>query len=45
MLIVELKTIYTGMLPTSKKKNRKYFWVFFLIATTSMENKLARIYN
>ena len=34
------KTIYTGKLPTSKKKNEKYFWVFFLITTTSMEIKL-----
>ena len=34
------KTIYTGNLPTSKKKNEKYFWVFILISTTSMEIKL-----
>ena len=27
----EIKTIYTGKLPTSKKKNGKYFWFFFLI--------------
>ena len=33
------KTIYTGKLPTSKKKNEKSFWVFILI-TTSMEIKL-----
>ena len=34
------KTIYTGKLPTSKKKNEKSFWVFILISTTSMEIKL-----
>ena len=33
----EKKTIYTGKLPTSKKKNEKSFWVFVLITTTSME--------
>ena len=36
----KIKTIYTGKLPTSKKKNKKYFWVFILISTTSMEIKL-----
>ena len=36
------KTIYTGKLPTSKKKNRKSFWIFFLITTTSMESKLIK---
>ena len=36
----ENKTIYTGKLPTSKKKNEKSFWVFILITTTSMEVKL-----
>jgi hypothetical protein len=25
------KTIYTGKFPTSKRRTRKYFWVFFLI--------------
>ena len=25
------KTIYTGKLPTSKRRTRKYFWVFFLV--------------
>ena len=35
----ENKTIYTGKLPTSKKKNKKSFWVFILISTTSMEIK------
>ena len=34
------KTIYTGKRPTSKKKNEKYFWVFIVITTTSMESKL-----
>ena len=34
------KTICTGKLPTSKKKNEKSFWVFILISTTSMEIKL-----
>ena len=34
------KTIYTGKLPTSKKKNEKSFWVFILSSTTSMEIKL-----
>ena len=36
----ENKTIYTGKLPTSKKKNEKSFWVFILISTISMEIKL-----
>ena len=36
----EKKTIYMGKLPTSKKKNEKYFWVFILISTTSMEIEL-----
>ena len=36
----ENKTIYTGKLPTSKKKNEKSFWVLILISTTSMEIKL-----
>ena len=30
----ENKTIYTGKLPTSKKKNKKSFWVFILIKLT-----------
>ena len=39
------KSIYTGKLPTSKKKNEKSFWVFLLISTTIvMENKLAKSY-
>ena len=25
------KTIYTGKLPTSKRRTRKSFWVFFLV--------------
>ena len=25
------KTIYTGELPTSKRRTRKSFWVFFLV--------------
>ena len=36
----ENKSIYTGKLPTSKKKNEKSFWVFILNSTTSMEIKL-----
>ena len=36
----EKKTIYTEKLPTSKKKNEKYFWAFILISTKSMETKL-----
>ena len=39
------KTIYTGKLPTSKKKNEKYFWVFILITTTSMEIKLTNFFG
>ena len=40
------KTIYMGKLPTSKNKNEKSFWVFFLIITTTgMGSKLARSYN
>ena len=31
------KTIYMGKLPTSKKKSKKSFWVFFLIITTTAE--------
>ena len=42
----ENKTSYTGKLPTSKKENEKYFWVLFLITTTTgMESKLAKSYN
>ena len=40
----ENKAIYTGKLPTSKKKNEKSFWVFNLIATTSMEIKLTKFF-
>ena len=39
------KTIYTGKLPTSKKKNEKSFWVFILISTTSMEIKLTNFFG
>ena len=39
------KTIYTGKLPTSKKKNEKSFWVFILITTTSMEIKLTNFFG
>ena len=39
------KTIYTGKLPTSKKKNEKSFWVFILISTTSMEFKLTNFFG
>ena len=39
------KTIYTGKLPTSKKKNKKSFWVFILISTTSMEIKLTNFFG
>ena len=39
------KTIYTGKLPTSKKKNEKSFWVFILISTTSMEIKLTIFFD
>ena len=38
------KTIYTGNLPTSKKKNKKSFGVFILITTTSMEIKLTNFF-
>ena len=41
----EKKTIYTGKLPTSKKKNEKSFWVFILISTTSMEIKLTNFFG
>jgi len=34
-----------GKSPNKKKKNGKYFWVFFLIITTSMESKLIKSYN
>ena len=39
------KTIYTGKLPTSKKKNKKSFWVFILISTTSTEIKLTNFFG
>ena len=39
------KIIYTGKLPTSKKKNEKSFWVFILISTTSVEIKLSNIFG
>ena len=38
------KTIYMGKVPTSKKKNGKSFWVFILIATTSIEIKLTNFF-
>ena len=41
----EKKTIYTGKLPTSKKKNEKSFWVFILISTTSTEIKLTNFFG
>ena len=33
------KTIYMGKLPTSKRRTRKSFWVFFLILQLSMHRK------
>ena len=41
----ENKTIYTGKLPTSKKKNEKSFWVFILISTTIKEIKLTNFFG
>ena len=41
----ENKTIYTGKPPTSKKKNKKSFWVFILISTMSMEIKLTNFWG
>ena len=41
----ENKTIYTGKLLTSKKKNEKSFWVFFLITTTSMETIVTNFFG
>ena len=38
------KTIYTGKLPTSKKKDKKSFWIFILISTISMETKLTNFF-
>ena len=35
-----------GKAPNKQKKNEKYFWVFFLIITTTgMESKPAKSYN
>ena len=34
-----------GKAPSKQKKNEKYFWVFFLITTTSMKSKVIKIYN
>ena len=35
-----------GKAPNKQKKNKKSFWVFFLITTTTgMESKLAKHYN
>ena len=40
------KTIYTGKLPTSKRRTRNLFGGFLLITTTTgMESKLAKSYN
>jgi hypothetical protein len=33
------KTIYTGELPTSKRRTRKSFWVFFLNTTANYARK------
>ena len=33
------KTIYMGKLPTSKRRTRKSFWVFFLVLLLSMHRK------
>ena len=33
------KTIYTGKLPTSKRRTRKSFWIFFLVLLLSMHRK------
>ena len=41
----KIKTIHTGKLPTSKKKNEKSFWVFILIPTTSKEIKLTNFFG
>ena len=34
-----------GKAPNKQKKNEKYFWVFLITTTTSMESKLAKSYN
>ena len=39
------KTIYTGKLPTSKRRMGNLFGFSFNITTTSMESKLAKSYN
>ena len=39
------KTIYTGKLPTSKRRTRNLFGFSFNITTTSVESKLAKGYN
>ena len=41
----ENKTIYTGKLPTSKKKNEKSFLVFILITTMSVGSKLTNFFG
>ena len=41
----ENKTIYTGKLPTSKKKNEKSFLVFILILLQAMEIKLTNFFG
>ena len=33
------KTIYTGKLPTSKRRTRKSFWIFFLVLLLSVHGK------
>ena len=43
--IKENKPIYTGKLPTSKKKNENFFWVFILISTKSTEIKLTNFFG
>ena len=39
------KTIYTGKLPTSKKKEREIFLGFHFNSTTSMEIKLTNFFG
>ena len=41
----ENKTIYTGKLPTSKKKNQKSFGVFILISTIGNKIKLTNFFG
>ena len=37
------KTIYMGKLPTSKRRKRKYFWVFSNLTDTRKENEKKKI--